>query len=252
MSLRSYLRGFTRNSALNTALIDFNQLIRFNYIASNLKVITKQKNNKLKLNILDVGSGLGNLSEHISERQHCSIINVEITAKRKLPNMVVADGSSLPFVSQAFDFVVSCDVFEHVNEKSRSAFIKETLRCCKQGLVLTYSKIHQENLAPSGIKIFEKLAGFCPDWYTEHNENKIVNDTLLIKNVKENGAVIKNTKPLIGIIGLFFTGFIIFVPSRLKILPVKFFLQVTSLLLTRAIDIPPFYGFGLTAVKTST
>jgi 2-polyprenyl-3-methyl-5-hydroxy-6-metoxy-1,4-benzoquinol methylase len=199
-----------------------------------------------------VGAGLGNLSSYISDRQDSFIINIEIDARRKLPNMVVCDGAKLPFITEAFDFTVSCDVFEHVREKNRPDFIKESLRCCKCGLVLTFSEIHARNPSQGGIKIFEKLAGFSPDWYIEHNENKIVNETLLAKNIKENQAKIANIKPLVGLFTLFLTGFSLFIQGKIRLRTSHFLFQVTSYLMTRLIDFPPFYGFGLTAIKTDS
>ncbi|XHH07786.1 MAG: class I SAM-dependent methyltransferase [Candidatus Bathyarchaeia archaeon] len=239
---------FTINPVLTTTFIDFNQKVRFSFITSGIKSILEYSE-KAKLNILDIGAGLGNLSDFISISQNCSIVNVEINSKRKLQNMVVADGSQLPFVSEVFDFVVSCDVYEHVKKENRSDFVKEMLRCCKRGLVLTYSKIHAKNPSSSGIKIFEKLGGKNLDWYLEHNKNVIVDDKLLIENIQENGGKIKNKKPLVGVFGLFFTGLTIFIQGKIRISAFKYFLQIAGLLITRLIDFPPFYGFGLTVVK---
>jgi 2-polyprenyl-3-methyl-5-hydroxy-6-metoxy-1,4-benzoquinol methylase len=239
------------NPTLTATLIDFNQTIRFGYITSSIQAIMKSSKGRSRLNLLDIGAGLGTFSDYISAKQDCFIVNVEVSSKRRLPNMVIADGSRLPFKPEAFDFVTSSDVFENVKLEARSSFVKELLRCSKQGFVMTYSKIHTAHPSPSGIHIFERLAGYQPEWYLEHNQNIIVNDASLIDVIEKNGAKVKFIKPLAGISVLFFTGLMIFIQGRVRNKIINFLMQAASYLITRLIDPPPYYVFGLSAVKVN-
>jgi 2-polyprenyl-3-methyl-5-hydroxy-6-metoxy-1,4-benzoquinol methylase len=82
-----------------------------------------EKNAKnARLSLLNIGAGMGTFSDYISAKLDCSIVNVEVNSKRKLTNMVIADGSRLPFKPEAFDFVVYSDVLEHITLGSRQNF----------------------------------------------------------------------------------------------------------------------------------
>ncbi len=235
---------------LKATMIDFNQHIRYSYIVAILRQFTKPlRKNKTTLSVLDVGSGTGLLASYLSSKgdEEFFITNVDIHAKRNISNLVIADGAMLPFRTEAFDFAVSSDVLEHVNEKSRDGFIKELLRCSRFGFVMTYSKIHKKHPYQSGIHIFEKLCGNLPEWYLEHSSNKLVDDNALIQLIQKEGATVKFSKPLTGVMVLFFTGIQLRVhPNKLT----NFFLQTTAYLMTRLIDPPPYYSFGLSAIKT--
>lgn len=249
---KSPLNIISRNPTLTATLIDFNQTIRFGYITSSIQTIIKRsKEEPSRLILLDIGAGLGTFSNYISAKQECFIVNVEVTSNRKLPNMIIADGSKLPFKTKVFDFITSSDVFEHVKSEDRPDFVKELLRCSKQGFVMTYSKIHTAHPSPSGIRIFERLAGYRPEWYLEHNQNIIVDDASLIDTIEKNGAQVKCVKPLAGISVLFLTGLMIFIQGRVRNKVLNFLMQGASYLIARLIDPPPYYGFGLTAVKDS-
>jgi hypothetical protein len=58
-------------------------------------------------------------------------------------------------------------------------------------LVMTYSTIQASHPFPSGIRIFERLFRDPPEWYIEHNQNKIVDDNNLIGTIEQNGAKIE-------------------------------------------------------------
>lgn len=237
----------TGNPIFSAFLIDFNQHVRFNYIVRELAVLIKSlRAEKTTLSILDVGSGLGTLSEYLAREFSSVVVNVEISPVRKLGNLVVADGSSLPFKDASFDFLVSSDVLEHAKSDDRLRFVGELMRCCRLGLVITYSKLHKNHSSQSGIKIFENFCRNClPGWYLEHNRTKIVDDVALLNSLKESAYQIIEQKPLSGVLTLFFTG----IQCRLTIQPPRFILNLIAYLATRLIDPPPYYGFGLTASK---
>jgi 2-polyprenyl-3-methyl-5-hydroxy-6-metoxy-1,4-benzoquinol methylase len=197
--------------------------------------------------ILDVGAGPGTLSEYlVREPAIGTVFNVEIGSKMKVENLIVADGSRLPFIDNSFDATISTDVLEHVEFDRRADFIRELLRCSKFGFVITFSKLHKRNTLQGGIKIFEKVWGVgYPLWYVEHNEQKIVDTAALTKLLMEYDVRNAELKPLTGVFTLFFTG----LECRLSNRWLRFLSNVTGYLLTRIIDPLPYYGFGATALK---
>jgi 2-polyprenyl-3-methyl-5-hydroxy-6-metoxy-1,4-benzoquinol methylase len=241
------LRTTPKNPVLEAFMVDFNQHVRFSYIVRNLRILLKSAASKeMKSKILDVGAGPGTLSDYLIVNFPCFIVNVEVNATYKTRNLVVAVGSDLPFRDNAFDFSVSCDVFEHVNSNDRSDFLKELLRCCKYGLVITYSKLHTNNPFQSGIRVFESLClVFIPGWYAEHNENTIVDDDALVSALEENGANLVEVKPLVGVFTLFFTGLQCLMRTRL----LRLLLNTIGYFASRLIDPSLYYGFGVTALK---
>jgi SAM-dependent methyltransferase len=235
-----------KNPRLRTVSIDFNQNARFTYIKKGLeKLLFNNKDSAQKHTLLDVGAGLGTLTDYISKEFNFSALNVEVTNAKKLEGLVVASGLSLPFKNDAFDFAVSCDVLEHIGQTDRADFITELLRCSKKGVVLTYCKIHTRNPLASGIKIFEKVHRGFPKWYVEHNSNGLVDDLAFVDALK--GCRVKvERKSLTGVFSLFFLG----VQSRLPaFVGVTFFANSCFYLVTRFLDPPPYYSFGVTITK---
>lgn len=212
------------------------------YISKNLAAFYRQHcDKKVQCTVLDVGAGTGGLYPYIEK--FCGlIVAVEIKPTRALPNLVVASGSCLPFQEGAFSFVVSTDVLEHISVAERSKFLRENCRCCRNGLIMTYSKLHKNNPHQGGIRIFESLCRIYPDWYLEHNSNTIVDDERVKTVVKENGAKVVVLEPISGLLAVFFTGLPFFV-RRLG-----FLLNLIAYLTTKLIDSQPYYSYGLTAV----
>ncbi len=235
----------SKNPRLKSIITDFNQYSRFVYIARGLRKLYKEMPPADSMIVLDVGAGPGTLSNLIHGEFTCSVINVEMNRRYKIGNLVVADGRRLPFGNSVFDYVVSSDVLEHIREEYRSTFLKELFRCSRNGSVLTFSKLHTSNPHQGGIKIFEAMCKVFPDWYLEHNVNKLIDENVLKKEVEETGFYVVEIKPTGGTIGLFFTGLICLTGFR----PVKILLNIFGYFAVTMLDFPPFYHFGLTAEK---
>jgi 2-polyprenyl-3-methyl-5-hydroxy-6-metoxy-1,4-benzoquinol methylase len=242
------LKIWLKNPTLEAFLVDFNQHVRFTFIAKSLGTLLQLLNvKKSDLLILDVGAGLGTLSSYIDREIDCFTVNAELNPTRKLRNLVVADGRALPFRDSSFDFIVSSDVLEHIKAEDRACFASELVRCTIFGLSITYSKLHAGHPSQSGIRVFERIcSGRYPSWYLEHIENKIINDAAFSSALEEKGVHVVEFKPLAGVLTLFFTG----LQCRLTVQVPRFLLNLTAYFTTKLIDPPPHYGFGLTALKT--
>ncbi|MGD6851893.1 MAG: class I SAM-dependent methyltransferase [Candidatus Bathyarchaeia archaeon] len=224
-----------RNPKLNAIMLDFNQQLRFHYIPENLRKLCSDQ-----LRLLDVGAGVGTLNNYLINQISGDITNVETTNAYKLSNQVIADGRHLPFADSAFDVTLSSDVLEHIDAADRAAFLQELQRCARIGVVFTFSTIHKQNPKRSGIRLFEKLSRNQPQWYLEHNSTAIIR----IENLAESLGL--DLEPTVGVLALFFTGLLQNVPWRANL---RATLNVISYLIVRAIDMPPYYGYGVTIIK---
>jgi hypothetical protein len=175
-------------------------------------------------------------------------VNLETTRVHKLANQVVADGRHLPFIDGSFDFTVSCDVLEHIDDMDRSAFLGELQRCARIATILTFSTIHKENPQQSGIRLFEALGRSAPEWYTEHNRSRIVETPKVIDTLRNNEAEVFSPRPVTGFFALALTGLLQNIPWRGGI---RSALNIISYVIVKLIDRPPYYGFGVTAIKSS-
>jgi SAM-dependent methyltransferase len=223
---------------------DFNQDIRFSYITVSLKkILTKPAQHHLK--VLDVGAGSGVLADYLTRNFNCSITNIETSASSEMKNLVVADGRYLPFTDNSFDFAVSSDVFEHIDKKGRQTFLRETLRCSRQGIVFTFSKLHTKNPDNAGIKMFEFFSKPFPQWYREHNSCALVDDQKLYSAIKGNGGYVVEVEPFSGVIAVFFTGLI------LRVHHLQAFINLLVYPFIKLFDTSPYYGFGVVALKAN-
>jgi SAM-dependent methyltransferase len=87
--------------------------------------------------VLDVGGTELNW-EYAQVQPVLTILNVEPNLKQKVGTQVVGDGCRLPFADDAFDFVFSNSVIEHVHD--HEAFAREVARVGKKFYVQTPNK----------------------------------------------------------------------------------------------------------------
>ncbi len=88
--------------------------------------------------ILDIGSATGGTLQHLRESGFTNLTGIEtsdvavqISNEFGLNMIRVGDACSLPFLSDSFDYVLACDVIEHVDHDV--AALKEVHRVLKTG-----------------------------------------------------------------------------------------------------------------------
>jgi SAM-dependent methyltransferase len=118
--------------------------------------------------ILDVGGLNGLLSDFgFKER-----IELDVQPIQK-PNYVQGSALSMPFKDNSFDFVVACDVFEHIPTEDRQQFLKELYRVAKHSVILcapfnTPGVPEAESWANN---FYKSLSGQDHPWLIEHINN---------------------------------------------------------------------------------
>lgn len=120
--------------------------------------------------ILDVG-GRGNILRRFLPDDKVFYLDPLVDTDDN--NFIQGDGCDIQLKDESFDFVISCDVFEHISIDKRERFISENIRVAKLGVVLTAPFYGKElELAEKQVNDeFKKLFGKNHPWLIEHSTN---------------------------------------------------------------------------------
>lgn len=96
-------------------------------------IVNINRDGQTRYKILDVG-GRGNLLKKFLPLDDVSYLDPYVDTDDE--NYIEGDGCDIPLEDDTFDFVVSSDVFEHIEPSKRRVFLAENLRVAKYGVVL--------------------------------------------------------------------------------------------------------------------
>lgn len=146
--------GTTSAEALDLLTLPFDQYQRYSTVAQVAGTI-RAVLSKTRLRVLDVGGfhrtphGQAMLPlVPFLPSDRTAVIDL---ADAVLPNYVRASGTALPFSSEAFELVVSCDTLEHVPFPDRPAFLAEILRVASHCVLLMAPFDDEQTLVAEGI-----------------------------------------------------------------------------------------------------
>jgi hypothetical protein len=119
--------------------LPFDQFQRYTAVAQVADAV-RAALGKQRLRVLDVGgfamTPIGDAMLPLAHFLPSDLAIVTDLVDSALPNYVRSSGARLPFHSEAFDLVVTCDTLEHVPPPDRPAFVDELLRVAHQCVVL--------------------------------------------------------------------------------------------------------------------
>src|SRR5215211_4674644 len=110
--------------------LPFDQHQRYRIVTD---VIERLREDSGPLQILDVGGGEGMILNFLSEDR---VTILDQSDAEGVPGFVKGDATALPFEDEAFDFVVSVDVYEHIEPESREKYLSELRRTAQRGVLL--------------------------------------------------------------------------------------------------------------------
>ncbi len=113
---------------MDPASLPFDQYQRYRLVAD---LIDGQRGDRA-LEILDVGGRTGLLRQFLPA-DRIVLVDLEVSGE---PELVLGDGSALPFRSGSFDVVAAFDTLEHVPVERRAAFVSECARVSKSWVYL--------------------------------------------------------------------------------------------------------------------
>jgi len=96
-------------------------------------IINLNRNGGGKARVLDVG-GRGNLLRQFLPVDDVFYLDPLVDTDDE--NYIEGDGCDMPLEDDSFDFVVSSDVYEHIEHSRRKDFLTESLRVARSGVVL--------------------------------------------------------------------------------------------------------------------
>lgn len=129
--------------------------------------------------VLDVG-GRGNLMQMFLPGDEVFYLDPGVDPDDHDENFLEGDGCDIPRPEESFDYVISADVFEHVEPEKRKHFIEENLRVARKGVVLAapfYSRNVElaEWYANESYRIISK--GENHAWLKEHSRYGLPNES---------------------------------------------------------------------------
>lgn len=130
------------------------------------------------LNILEVGANTHKLLGRLLPNDYVTYLDREVPLElQTMGDMIVGDATELTLPDASFDVVVALDVFEHIPESRREAFLAHT---CRVARLLTI--IGAPFDSPSTVKAEQKALDYWNSlfnhpyrWLVEHSENGLPN-----------------------------------------------------------------------------
>lgn len=131
-------------------------------------IIESLRKDKQKFNILDVG-GYKGITTKLHPEDEVIVLDL-FDVKEK--GYVKGSGLDLPFENETFDFVVSFDVLEHIENKDRTRFLEESSRVAKIAVITAapVSSPANEKAEKSLNDLYKELHGEDHPWLKEHIE----------------------------------------------------------------------------------
>jgi O-antigen biosynthesis protein len=108
----------------------FDQYQRYRIVADALGLLRKDAGS---LNILDVGGGEGIILNFLTEDR---VTVLDLQDVEGVPGLIRGDATALPFEDGTFDYVVSVDVYEHIEPGVRDRYLSELRRTARRGVLL--------------------------------------------------------------------------------------------------------------------
>ena len=139
--------------------------------------ILQNREQKSKLKILDVGGGFEDFLKMFLPQEDIRVVDVYDCQK---DDYVKGDALNLPFSDNEFDFVFSCDVFEHIKNYDRTRFVLEQLRVSKNFVVLAAPFFSEAVVMAekNANDFFKTITGNDYIWLKEHLENGLPSEEL--------------------------------------------------------------------------
>ena len=174
-----------------------------------------KKNKKEGESILEVGGGDIGISRFLDEK--ITICDTCFKDREISSNKVISiygDARKLPFKDNSYDFVLSSDMLEHIDEKDRKKAIREMLRVSRNYVIAGVPCGEKSHIYEKRIFNFiKKLTGKEHKWLKEHVANGIPDE----KEIKSyfddyNLVIINNANLNLWFINELFNPYLWFIP----------------------------------------
>ncbi len=153
---------------LDLSTVAFDQYQRYGVASRAIEAIRR---NGAPLKILEVGSNVHQLLGKLLPNDAIDYLDLEIPEEmRGRANIIVGDATALTLADNSYDVVVALDVYEHIPQHLRAAFLQHTSRVASQltviGAPFDESKTVQAEQEASDY--WNHLFGHPYRWLAEH------------------------------------------------------------------------------------
>jgi glycosyltransferase involved in cell wall biosynthesis len=169
------------------ASVPFDQYQRYGVAVRAIEAV---RQHGTSLRILEVGSNIHQLLGRLLPNDIIDYLDLEIPEHmRGQANIIVGDATALALADKSYDIVLSLDVFEHIPQELRSAFLMHTNRVAKL-LTIVGAPFDSPATAvaeQNALDFWNQLFDTPYRWLVEHAENGLPNLEFTVKKVKELG-----------------------------------------------------------------
>ncbi len=167
-SIKFLNKSFMNENTLDLSTIAFDQYQRYGVASRAIEAI-RQDGQRLK--ILEVGSNIHQLLGKLLPNDSIDYLDLEIPEEmRNKANIIVGDATALTLADGSYDVVVALDVYEHIPQNLRAAFLKHTSRVARQLTVIgaPFDEPLTVNAEKEASDYWKQLFGQPYRWLAEH------------------------------------------------------------------------------------
>lgn len=167
-------------------IIPFDQYQRYMHATDLINAVREDGQ---VFSILEVGANEHKNLERFLLNDRVTYLDIVVPEHLKQdPSYIEGDATNMPLEDNKFDFIIALDVFEHISDPLRGAFVSELMRVSKYGFILA-APFNTPGVEESEIranKFFETMYGFNYQWLEEHRENGLPEIEKLISFLEDN------------------------------------------------------------------
>lgn len=153
---------------LDLSTVAFDQYQRYGVTARAIEAIRR---NGEPLKILEVGSNVHQLLGKLLPNDAIDYLDLEIPEEmRGRDNIIVGDATALTLADNSYDIVVALDVYEHIPQNLRAAFLQHTSRVASQLTVIgaPFDQLKTVEAEQEASDYWNHLFGQPYRWLAEH------------------------------------------------------------------------------------
>ena len=169
------------------ASVPFDQYQRYGVAARAIEAV---RQNGAPLKILEVGSNTHQLLGRLLPNDSIDYLDLEIPEEmRGQINIIVGDATALTLPDKSYDVVVSLDVYEHIPQELREAFLMHTNRVASLLTIVgaPFDSPHTVSAELNALDFWRKIFNTPYRWLVEHAENGLPNLEATEQKVTELG-----------------------------------------------------------------
>ncbi|NUU60992.1 glycosyltransferase [Paenibacillus agri] len=166
-------------------VVPFDQYQRYKN-ASDIVNAVREENKAYS--ILEVGANEHKNLESFLSSDKITYLDIVVPEELKTdPSYIEGDATNMPIETNAYDFVIALDVFEHIEPSRRRNFVSELMRVSKYGCILAapFNTPEVESAEIRANQYFKTMYGFDYKWLEEHRINGLPEIAQVVGMIKE-------------------------------------------------------------------